>query len=70
MKKYITDKTRLLIINSPCNPTGSVTPKEDLMEIAELAKKHDLIVVADEPYEHILFDGNEHCSIGDAAWNV
>ncbi len=63
LEKYITDKTRLLIINSPCNPTGSVTPKEDLMEIAELAKKHDLIVVADEPYEHILFDGNEHCSI-------
>lgn len=63
LEKYITDKTRLLIINSPCNPTGSVTPKEDLMEIAELAKKHDLIVVSDEPYEHILFDGNEHCSI-------
>ena len=63
LEQYITDKTRLLIINSPCNPTGSVTPKEDLMAIAELAKKHDLIVVSDEPYEHILFDGNEHCSI-------
>lgn len=63
LEKYITDKTRLIIINSPCNPTGSVTPKEDLIEIAELAKKHDLIVVSDEPYEHILFDNNQHFSI-------
>ena len=63
LEKYITDKTRMVIINSPCNPTGSVTPKEDLIEIAGLAKKHDLIVVADEPYEHILFDGSEHFSI-------
>lgn len=63
LEQYITEKTRLVIINSPCNPTGSVTPREDLEQIAELAKKHDLIVVSDEPYEHILFDGNEHCSI-------
>lgn len=63
LERYITEKTRLIIINSPCNPTGSVTPREDLEQIAELAKKHDLIVVSDEPYEHILFDGNEHCSI-------
>ena len=63
LEKYITDKTRMVIINSPCNPTGSVTPKEDLIEIAGLAKKHNLIVVADEPYEHILFDGSEHFSI-------
>ena len=63
LERYITDKTRLIILNSPCNPTGSVTPKEDLLAIAELAKKHDLIVVSDEPYEHILFDGSTHCSI-------
>lgn len=59
----ITDKTRAIILNSPCNPTGSVMPREDLKEIAELAKKHDLIVVSDEPYEFILFDGNRHSSI-------
>lgn len=64
LEKYITPKTRAVIINSPCNPTGSVTPKEDLMEIAELAKKHDLIVISDEPYEALLFGDNKHFSIG------
>ena len=59
----ITDKTRAIIINTPCNPTGSVTPREDLEKLAELAVAHDLIVISDEPYEAILFDGNRHFSI-------
>lgn len=63
LEKFITDRTKLIMINSPCNPTGSVTPREDLEEIAELAKEHDLIIVSDEPYEKILFDQNEHFSI-------
>lgn len=63
LEKYITPKTRVLIINTPCNPTGSVTPLEDLQKIAELAIRHDLIVISDEPYETILYDGNKHFSI-------
>ena len=63
LERYITPRTRAVIINTPCNPTGSVTPRADLEEIAELAIRHDLIVIADEPYESILFGDNEHYSI-------
>jgi aspartate/methionine/tyrosine aminotransferase len=62
--KYITPKTRLLILNSPSNPTGGVTTKKELLEIAELVKKHNLAVISDEPYEKLLYDGAEHVSIG------
>lgn len=54
----ITPKTKLLIINSPCNPTGAVWPKAELEEIAELVHQHrDMLVLADEIYEYILFEG-------------
>jgi aspartate/methionine/tyrosine aminotransferase len=53
----ITPKTRLLIFNSPNNPTGTVFSEATLAEIAELAKKHDLWVIADEIYARILFNG-------------
>lgn len=64
IEKYITKKSKVLIINTPCNPTGAVTPKEELEKIAELAKKYDLTVISDEPYEYLLFDDNQHVSIG------
>ncbi|MFP5527200.1 pyridoxal phosphate-dependent aminotransferase [Peptococcus simiae] len=64
LEKYITEKTKAIFINTPCNPTGAVTPLEDLEKIAELAKKYDLIIVSDEPYEKIIFDNNKHVSIG------
>jgi aspartate/methionine/tyrosine aminotransferase len=60
----ITDKTKLMIINSPSNPTGAIFDEEILRAIAQLAMEHDLIVLSDEPYEHILFDGHQHVSIG------
>ena len=63
LKKLITQKTRMLIINSPQNPTGGVLAKEDLKQIAELAVKHDLIVLTDEIYSEILYDGFQHTSI-------
>ena len=63
LEKYVTDKTKAIIINTPCNPTGSVMPREDLEKIADLTRRHHLIVVSDEPYESILFDGNQHVSI-------
>lgn len=58
----ITDRTRLLIINSPANPTGGVLDRSDLEAIAELAVRHDLIVLADEIYSELIYEG-EHVSI-------
>jgi aspartate/methionine/tyrosine aminotransferase len=64
IKAAITDKTKLMIINSPSNPTGAILGANILRAIAQLAMEHDLIVLSDEPYEHILFDGHQHVSIG------
>jgi N-succinyldiaminopimelate aminotransferase len=58
----ITPRTRLILLNSPHNPTGSVFTREELAAIAELAVSRDLLVVADEVYEHMVFDG-EHIPI-------
>lgn len=60
----ITDKTKLMIINTPSNPTGAIFDEEILRSIADLAISHDIWVLSDEPYEHILFDGHRHVSIG------
>ena len=64
IRKAITAKTRLMIINTPSNPTGAVFDKDILRSIADIAIEHDLWVLADEPYEHIMFDGHRHVSIG------
>jgi aminotransferase len=63
VEKAITQKTKMIIINSPANPTGSVMLKDDLEGIAELAIRHDLLVLSDETYEKILYDGAQHYSI-------
>ncbi|MFI5251738.1 MAG: pyridoxal phosphate-dependent aminotransferase [Bacteroidota bacterium] len=63
LKKLITKKTRLLILNSPQNPTGGVLSEKDLRQIAELAIKHDIIVLSDEVYHRIVYDGYKHFSI-------
>lgn len=60
--KYITPKTRAIVINSPHNPTGSVCSREELVAIVELAAKHGLYILSDEAYEHVLFDGHKHVS--------
>ncbi|HEU0235870.1 MAG TPA: pyridoxal phosphate-dependent aminotransferase [Candidatus Limnocylindrales bacterium] len=59
----ITPRTRMIVINSPANPTGGVLTREDNERIADLAIRHDLIVLADEIYGRILYDGAEHVSI-------
>ena len=64
IKAAITDKTKLMIINTPSNPTGAILDETILQTIAQLAVEHDLLVLSDEPYEHILFDGHQHVSIG------
>ena len=63
VKKNITNRTKLLLINSPHNPTGAVLPKETVSELAKLAIKHDLLVVSDEIYEKIIYDQEKHISI-------
>lgn len=57
IEPLITDKTKLIIINSPSNPTGGVLDEEDLLGIAELVKKYKIFVISDEPYEMLVYDG-------------
>lgn len=59
----VTPRTRMIVINSPANPTGGVLTVEDLRRIAALAIEHDLVVLSDEIYSRILYDGSEHVSI-------
>jgi aspartate/methionine/tyrosine aminotransferase len=53
----VTDRTRMIVINSPHNPTGSVLTHEDINQIAEIARDHDLVVLADEIYGRLQYDG-------------
>ena len=62
LEAAITDRTRLILLNSPHNPTGKVFSRDELAHIASLAAEHDLLVVTDEVYEHIVFEG-EHLPI-------
>jgi aspartate aminotransferase len=62
LKSKITPRTRLIVINSPHNPTGGVLSHKDLEQIAELAQRHDLYVLSDEVYGQITYDGH-HASI-------
>ena len=64
VQKAVTSKTKAIILNTPSNPTGAVFDRESLEQIAAICKEHEIMVISDEPYEHILFDGNEHVSIG------
>ena len=59
----ITDKTRMICIVNPANPTGRVYSQEELQIVADLAIEHDLLVVSDEVYEQITYDGHQHISI-------
>jgi aspartate aminotransferase len=62
--KHITPKTKVLILNSPSNPTGSVYNREELQEIAKICVDKNIFVISDEIYEKITFDGLKHTSIG------
>lgn len=64
VKKAVTPKTKMMIINTPANPTGALLDDGILGTLAEIAQHHGLLVLADEPYEDIVFDGNKHYSIG------
>jgi N-succinyldiaminopimelate aminotransferase len=58
--RAVTDRTRLILVNSPHNPTGTVFDRAELETIARLCRDHDLIALTDEVYEHLTFDGVEH----------
>ncbi|MFF5502937.1 pyridoxal phosphate-dependent aminotransferase [Streptomyces roseolus] len=63
LRAAVTPRTRLLLLNTPHNPTGTVLTRAELTAVAELAVERDLLVVTDEVYEHLLFDGAEHVPI-------
>jgi aminotransferase len=63
LAKRITPKSKILLLNFPTNPTGATMPREALEPIAELCVKHDLIVLSDEIYAELTYDGAEHVSI-------
>jgi len=63
----ITAKTRAIFVNTPHNPTGSTADLATLEAIAAIAEKHNLLLVSDEAYEHVIFDGRKHTSLGSLA---
>ena len=63
----INSKTRAIVVNSPHNPSGYVWSQEDVDNLASLVTRHGLFVISDEVYEHILFDGKSHISLGSNA---
>jgi aspartate/methionine/tyrosine aminotransferase len=62
LRAHFTNRTKMIIVNSPNNPTGSVYSKSSLLDLAKLAKEKESLVLSDEVYEKIVFDGNEHFS--------
>ncbi len=63
LERLITPKTKAILVNSPCNPTGATYDRSTLEQIAAVAIRHDLIVISDEIYEKVLYDGASHVSI-------
>lgn len=63
LENVVTDKTKALVLNSPNNPTGTIYQKEELEVIAKFAKKHDILIISDEMYEKLIYDGEKHISI-------
>lgn len=64
LRDAIGPRTKVLVVNTPTNPTGYVGTRDDMEEIAELAAERDLLIVSDEAYDHTIYDGRDHISIG------
>jgi len=60
LDRAVTDHTKLVVVNTPHNPLGAVMTREELAALADIARRRDLIVVCDEVYEHLVFDGRDH----------
>ena len=63
VKKLITNRTKLIILNSPHNPTASILHKEDIDELSTIIKTQDIYILSDEVYEHLIYDGEKHQSM-------
>jgi len=63
VKKVVTRHTKMILINSPQNPTGAVIGTKDIQELIKITKDNDIIILSDEVYEHIVFDGERHLSM-------
>ncbi len=63
VRQNITTRTRMIMINTPHNPTGSVLSHEDMMQLQEIVKGTNIIIVSDEVYEHLIFGGRKHQSV-------
>ena len=70
LKSHITPRTKAIIVNSPCNPTGAMYDRASLEGIAQIARSHDLVIVSDEIYEKITYDGARHISIASLGPDV
>lgn len=64
IEEAIGERTKAILMNNPSNPTGAVLSQKELEEIAEVALKHDLTIISDEPYSSLVYDGRKHISIG------
>lgn len=60
LRAAVTPRTRVVLLNSPHNPTGTVLTRDELQAVADLAIEHDLVVITDEVYEHLVYDEHEH----------
>ncbi len=65
LRRAVTSKTKAIIVNSPHNPTGMVATDEELRALADLAVSADLLVITDEVYEHLVFDGRQHLPLAN-----
>lgn len=63
VRKLITTRTKMILINSPSNPSGGVIPEQDLKALGELAERHDLLILSDEVYEKFIYGGERHVSL-------
>lgn len=63
LEAAVTEKTKLLVLCTPGNPTGTMMDEESLRKLAEICCRHEILVLADEAYEQVLYDGNKHISI-------
>jgi aspartate aminotransferase len=66
VEKLVTPRTRLLIVNSPNNPTGAVVPPEEMQKLLSLAEQHNFLLMSDECYCHFLYDGRKPFSLGSS----
>ncbi len=63
LEAAVTERTRVLVLNTPHNPTGAVLTADEVAAVADVARRHDLLVISDEVYEHLTFDGRRHIPV-------